>query len=47
MISHPTAAELAEAIAAFEAETAIPGDGPTDLPVACDRQRPRHPGARG
>ncbi|MBO9545066.1 DUF6285 domain-containing protein [Caulobacter sp.] len=26
MISHPTAAELSEAIAAFEAEHAIPGD---------------------
>lgn len=26
MISHPTAAELAEAVAAFDAETAIPGD---------------------
>ena len=26
MISHPTAAELTEAIAAFEAEPAIPGD---------------------
>lgn len=26
MISHPTAAELAEAITVFEAETAIPGD---------------------
>ncbi|WP_454716008.1 DUF6285 domain-containing protein [Caulobacter segnis] len=26
MISHPTAAELSEAIAAFEAEPAIPGD---------------------
>lgn len=26
MISHPTAAELAEAIAAFEAEPTIPGD---------------------